>query len=84
MRKTLFGLTPEQMGEVWFEVECQAYMDDLQIILDEYEEFKGIELTDEELHTIAKHLVYDAYLDFDYLGEASEAIRAFLKEGKLW
>ena len=84
MRKTLFGLTPQQMSEVWFEVECQAYMEDLQIILDEYEEFKGIELTDEELYTIAKHLVNNAYLDYDYLGEASEAIREYLKGGKLW
>ena len=84
MSKTLFGLTPQQMSEVWFEVECQAYMEDLQIILDSYTEFKGIELSEEELHTIAKHLVNNAYCDLDYLGEASEAIREYLKGGKLW
>lgn len=32
----------------------------------------------------AKHLVNNAYLDYDYLGEASEAIREYLKGGKLW
>lgn len=84
MPKTLYGLTPQQMSEVWFEVECQAYMEDLQIVLDTYDEFKGIELTENELHTIAKYLVNNAYNELDYLGEASEAIREFLKEGKLW
>lgn len=82
--QNLYGLTPEQMGEVWFEVECQAYMEDLQVVLDTYDEFKGIELTDNAKYTIARRLVVDAYRDLDYLGEASEAIRDYLKENKLW
>ena len=84
MRKTLFGLTPQQMGEVWFEVECQAYMEDLQILLDTYDEFKGIKLTDEDLHNIAVNLVNYSYNELDYLGYASDAIRNYLKGGKLW
>ena len=84
MLKTLYGLTPQQMGEVWYEVECQAYMEDLQVVLDTYAEFKGIELSEKALYTIAKHLVDNAYNELDYLGTASEAIRDYLKEGKLW
>lgn len=82
--KLLYGLDIQQMNEVWREVEISAYMEDVEIVLDEDEDFKEVNLSYDDIRAIATDLYNNTYYEFNYNGYVTMAIKEFLKDGKLW